>query len=90
MKRTALDIPHPTTVGKTLWDARTDEGPFSGNGAVNMTVDEEFMSGYIAAKKEILASDIDISPLGSGSDYTAFLQRLGVCHLFSGFHRYLC
>jgi N-acetylated-alpha-linked acidic dipeptidase len=82
MKRSALDVPHPTIVGKTLWDARADEGPFTGNGAINMTVDPESMSGYTATKKEILSSDIGISPLGSGSDYTAFLQRLGVCHLF--------
>ena len=79
IKRSAFDVPHPTTEGKTLWDARTDEGPFAGD---NMTVDAKVMSAYVAAKKEMQASDASIHPLGSGSDYTVFLQRLGVrCQL---------
>lgn len=82
IKRTALDVPHPTTQGRTLWDARTDEGPFTGDGAASMTVDAEILSAYIAEKKEVQASDTNVSPLGSGSDYTVFLQRLGVSCLF--------
>lgn len=78
IKRSALDVPHPSTEGKTLWDARTDEGPFTRD---DMIVDAKIMSAYVAAKKEIQASDTSIHPLGSGSDYTVFLQRLGVrCH----------
>jgi N-acetylated-alpha-linked acidic dipeptidase len=83
IKRSALDVPHPTIEGKTLWDARTDEGPFTGDGTANMTVDAEVMSAYFTAKKEMQASDTSVNPLGSGSDYTVFLQRLGVsCHFF--------
>lgn len=79
IKRSAVDIPHPTAEGKTLWDARTDEGPFIGD---NMTVDAKVMSAYVATKKEMQVSDTNIRPLGSGSDYTVFLQRLGVrCQL---------
>lgn len=85
IKRTALDVPHPTTQGRTLWDARTDEGPFTGDGAANMTVDAEILSAYIAEKKEVQASDTNVSPLGSGSDYTVFLQRLGVASSDEGF-----
>jgi N-acetylated-alpha-linked acidic dipeptidase len=79
IKRTALDVPHPTEPGKTLWDARDDVGPFSPpNGSLsgNMTIDSEYLARYemeSAAAKEI-------GPLGSGSDYTVFLQRLGVSH----------
>ncbi|EDR12349.1 uncharacterized protein LACBIDRAFT_245820, partial [Laccaria bicolor S238N-H82] len=51
-KKAALDIPHPTIPGKTLWDAREDDG---------------------------------ILPLGSGSDFTVFLQRLGVRFSDEGF-----
>lgn len=81
IKRTALDVPHPTLQGKTLWDAREDEGPFTevkGSSSTNMTIDAEFLEAYTAAKREIHASDTGITPLGSGSDYTVFLQRLGV------------
>lgn len=88
--QTALDIPHPTKEGKTLWDARYDEGPFvvvdlDSRGRVpainvNMTAeaDAEFAVTYAAERKERLARKTGVSPLGSGSDYTVFLQRLGV------------
>jgi len=82
IKRTALDVPHPSSEGKTLWDARTDEGPFTDNGAANMTADAEFMRAYMATNKEMQVSDTGVHPLGSGSDYTPFLQRLGVSCVF--------
>lgn len=83
IKQTALDVPHPTIKGKTLWDARDDEGPFTGigdesAGKSNSTGDTDFMALYEAAEKERQASKTGISALGSGSDYTVFLQRLGV------------
>ncbi|KAI9056504.1 Zn-dependent exopeptidase [Trametes sanguinea] len=63
----ALDLPHPTDPGRTLWDARHDLGPFHGR-----------TSGeYIERKQETVEDIIDIAPLGSGSDFTPFLQRLG-------------
>lgn len=71
IRRTAQDIPHPTRPGKSLWDARNDDGPFEGIG------DEDFMASYAASelKGHGLTS---VKPLGSGSDFTVFLQHLGV------------
>lgn len=84
IKQTALDIPHPTKPGKSLWDARNDEGPFTGVGPDfasrgNATVDVDFMEAYLSSRKEAQKSDTGVMPLGSGSDFTVFLQRLGVC-----------
>jgi hypothetical protein len=72
IRQTAQDVPHPTQPGKTLWDARDDEGPFEGIG------DEEFMTSYAASELKRHALDTGIEPLGSGSDFTVFLQHLGV------------
>jgi len=90
IKQTALDVPHPTIKGKTLWDARDDEGPFTGigdesAGKSNSTGNTDFMASYEAAEKERQASKTGISALGSGSDYTVFLQRLGVASTDQGF-----
>ena len=67
----ALEIPHPTEPGRTLWDARTDVGPYAGN------ADVEAIAVY-AEKQQTQSSSTGIYPLGSGSDFTVFLQRLGV------------
>ena len=72
VRRTAEDIPHPILPHKTLWDASRDEGPFKGTG------DKEFMASYEAEKLKRASSGTGIAALGSGSDYTVFLQRLGV------------
>ncbi|HEV7736220.1 MAG TPA: hypothetical protein VGO47_02460, partial [Chlamydiales bacterium] len=69
LKSVAQDLPHPTDEGRTLWDARNDQGPFTGQN------DSE--SG---ARSAVVDEGLGIHPLGSGSDYTAFLQRLGVCN----------
>lgn len=75
MRQSAVDVPHPTELGKTLWDARTDKGPFkTGTG-----IDDEYMKAYQQAENAKRSSETGIPPLGSGSDYTVFLQRLGVC-----------
>ena len=62
--------PHPTKPGKTLWDAREDTGVFQG------AIDDEVLQMYDTQLAQ--ADDVGISPLGSGSDYTVFLQRIGV------------
>ncbi|KAG5648992.1 hypothetical protein DXG03_000341 [Asterophora parasitica] len=85
IKQAALEIPHPTVEGKTLWDARNDEGPFKGVGHTEATIDPDFLEAYNAAKKELRASDTGVSPLGSGSDFTVFLQRLGIASSDEGF-----
>ncbi|KAL1946513.1 hypothetical protein VTO73DRAFT_14617 [Trametes versicolor] len=77
----ALDIPHPTAPGKTLWDARNDIGPFHG------PADAAFVEAYLA--KQLAKQDGDvggIEPLGSGSDFTPFLQRLGVASMDETFN----
>lgn len=81
LKAAALDVPHPFTEGKSLWDARHDEGPYSGASGIyngSMVADMEYLSRYEADQKAREALDIGIDPLGSGSDYTVFLQRIGV------------
>ncbi|KIK69969.1 hypothetical protein GYMLUDRAFT_212939 [Collybiopsis luxurians FD-317 M1] len=112
IRRTALDVPHPSgEKGKTLWDARNDEGPFKPFGPLgpdgrlgaivaanhinNSTVfsyrllevgklhaDADVMESYEAGRKE---RGTGVGPMGSGSDYTVFLQRLGVASADQGF-----
>ena len=72
IRRTAKDIPHPTDPKRTLWDAGTDVGPYSG------PVDAEFLAVHEAGMKR-RSSPTGVYTLGSGSDFTVFLQRLGVC-----------
>lgn len=67
-----MDVPHPTAPNKTLWDAGSDIGPFRDGVA-----DAEFMAMY-ESKQQLKASETGIPVLGSGSDFTVFLQRLGV------------
>ncbi|KAJ3508658.1 hypothetical protein NLJ89_g5631 [Agrocybe chaxingu] len=86
IQQTALDVPHPTVAGKTLWDALDDEGPLKGLQAANTSsVDPEFMEMYANEIAELKASNTRVRPLGSGSDYTVFLQRLGVASTDQGF-----
>ncbi|KAF9452414.1 Zn-dependent exopeptidase [Macrolepiota fuliginosa MF-IS2] len=75
IKDVALNVDHPTFPGKKLWDARNDEGPYKG---LNLTIDQEFLEVYEQANAERKASKTSVYPLGSGSDFTVFLQRLGV------------
>ena len=62
----------------TRWDARTDVGPYEG------TMDKDFEKNYQLEQKgnSMKGVGTDVTPLGSGSDFTVFLQRLGVCHLY--------
>ncbi|KAG1884088.1 Zn-dependent exopeptidase [Suillus subluteus] len=75
IQRSAQDVPHPTDAEKTLWDAHFDVGPYGG------PVDAEFARMW--DKK--ISNEPQIGPLGSGSDYTVFLQRLGVASSDQGF-----
>ncbi|KAF9054950.1 Zn-dependent exopeptidase [Hymenopellis radicata] len=77
IKQTALDVPHPIIPGKTLWDAREDEGPFRNDSAA-FTVDVDVLLQYESEQKVKKDLVTGVHPLGSGSDYTVFLQRLGV------------
>jgi N-acetylated-alpha-linked acidic dipeptidase len=78
IKQAALEVPHPTALGKTLWDARNDQGPYVNLLGSNATIDKEVLAAYQAAELEKQSLSVGVGPLGSGSDYTVFLQRLGV------------
>ena len=74
VRDTAKLVSHPTIAGSTLWDARKDRGKLYGNLSDEAVaqVNTEMDAGIIADE---LSS---IRPLGSGSDFTVFLQRIGV------------
>ncbi|KAF8969506.1 hypothetical protein BDZ97DRAFT_2055919 [Flammula alnicola] len=86
MKQTALDIPHPTDEARTLWDAIGDDGPYKDFvQGFNETIDSDFLELYNQKEHKLQASETKVYPLGSGSDFTVFLQRLGVACLHQGF-----
>ncbi|KAG7095262.1 hypothetical protein E1B28_006035 [Marasmius oreades] len=77
IRRAADDLPHPTRKNATLWDATKDQGDLFGehlNGSVS-----------IRALQTNVLDALGIGALGSGSDYTVFLQRLGVPSMNHGF-----
>lgn len=80
IRRTAQDVPYTSSAGQTLWDARDAVGPL----ATGEHVDPEFMAAYEAAEMRRRAAKNIVDPLGSGSDWTVFLERLGVT-LFASF-----
>lgn len=122
MRNAALDIPHPTIPGRSLWQARLDRGPLYGQvdeealkvweeqygvpvvEAEDFALDSE--SGQLAsvvAHQDSLLTEVragakldangvrvssastGVTPLGSGSDYTVFLQRIGIASSNIGF-----
>jgi N-acetylated-alpha-linked acidic dipeptidase len=74
VRETAKRVPHPQIYDRTLWDARTDRGKLYGNlsddaiALMNAEMDAEITNDELS----------NIRPLGSGSDFTVFLQRIGV------------
>ncbi|KAJ4494602.1 hypothetical protein C8J55DRAFT_497082 [Lentinula edodes] len=124
IRRTAMDVPHPSEEGKTLWDAKEDEGPFKPFGPVgpdgefglvmlnngdtdaqgvnttisshrileigNIHADADVMEAYEATRNIRLGKTegkdgTAVGPMGSGSDFTVFLQRLGIASSDQGF-----
>ncbi len=88
MKETAEDVPPPTIPGRTLWQARLDSGDLFGpvDPEVQKMYDEQLGNPLMDEDFETTENDapvhsqaLGVSPLGSGSDYTVFLQRIGVC-----------
>lgn len=71
LRSTAEQIPHPTSEGRSLWDARLDEGELFGE-------DSDAKVAPIHKEIKTTADGPDVGPLGSGSDYTVFLQHIGV------------
>jgi N-acetylated-alpha-linked acidic dipeptidase len=84
IRANALEVPHPTAPNKTLWDARNDMGPFTQGSA-----DADFMATWNKKQDEQLRTtggdELGVPPLGSGSDFTVFLQRLGVASMDGSF-----
>ncbi|KAI0053738.1 Zn-dependent exopeptidase [Auriscalpium vulgare] len=78
IRETAEQLPHPTDPTRTLWDARQDQGELFGQ-------HDDAESLAMEAETTVVPDSIGVSPLGSGSDFTVFLQRLGVASLSSGF-----
>ncbi|KAJ7230581.1 hypothetical protein GGX14DRAFT_411473, partial [Mycena pura] len=74
--QTARDVPHPTVPGKTLLDARHDNGPISI--PENASADPGYLAAYDAELVNRRTAKSIFNPLGSGSDFTVFLQRIGV------------
>lgn len=74
LRETAKVVPHPTTTDATLWDARKDRGKLYGNLSDEAIVQITTGADVKAAGNELSS----VKPLGSGSDFTVFLQRLGV------------
>ncbi|KAJ8082686.1 Vacuolar protein sorting-associated protein 70 [Marasmius tenuissimus] len=75
------DLPHPTRENATLWDATKDTGNLFGQGIM----DEEALAvreSKLGAKQ---TDALGVGVLGSGSDYTVFLQRLGIASTNNGF-----
>lgn len=70
--KTAKEVPHPTKSGKSLWDAGKDIGPYEGE------IDVAFNAMYNATQSRKGSAFTGVMPMGSGSDFTVFLQRIGV------------
>ncbi|KAF8842762.1 Zn-dependent exopeptidase [Paxillus ammoniavirescens] len=78
LRNTAEQIPHPTSEGRSLWDASSDNGELYGE-----KLDAEALVMYEEAQST--ADSTGVKPLGSGSDYTVFLQYIGVPSAEAGF-----
>ncbi|KII94969.1 hypothetical protein PLICRDRAFT_169670 [Plicaturopsis crispa FD-325 SS-3] len=87
IRKTAEDIPHPTNASRTLWDAKEDSGPFKGPSSFSpLTGMADALMGA-PNHGDSGASATGVSALGSGSDFTVFLQRLGVASTDQGFEQ---
>lgn len=81
LKKVAQEVPHPTTEGKTLWDAREDDGVLANATEAfqgNMKVDHGVYRNSMDRKERLASLGSGVDALGSGSDFTVFLQRIGV------------
>ncbi|KAJ6515539.1 Zn-dependent exopeptidase [Mycena sanguinolenta] len=79
---TARDVPHPAIPGKTLFDAQYDNGPIS---IPESHADLDFVAAYEAAEAHRQHANGLLAPLGSGSDFTVFLEHLGIASSAEGF-----
>ncbi|KAF9491377.1 Zn-dependent exopeptidase [Pleurotus eryngii] len=73
IRQTAEELPHPTEAGRSLWSATSDSGKLFGLNASSGAVSSDIREGEITS-----TAPIGVNPLGSGSDYTVFLQWIGI------------
>ncbi|KAF8583526.1 Zn-dependent exopeptidase [Ramaria rubella] len=78
VRKAAEDLPHPTRPGSSLWDATGDRGTLTG------PADAAVMA-MAEADEQLAKQGLGVSALGSGSDFTVFLQRIGVASSNGGF-----
>ncbi|KAI0638348.1 Zn-dependent exopeptidase [Trametes polyzona] len=76
----AEEIEHPTKPGKTLWDATKDSGVLTGD-----HIDAESLVAYEESEASAAVDATGVGLLGSGSDFTVFVQRAGVASNNIGF-----
>lgn len=79
VRNAAQKVTHPTDKTRTLWDARNDRGALTGPGGLE-EVDEDVVRMFELQHGSMTSGgeSVDVGVLGSGSDFTVFLQRLGV------------
>ncbi|KAH9843828.1 Zn-dependent exopeptidase [Rhodofomes roseus] len=83
LRSAAETVAHPTKPGLTLWDARNDQGPLFGRTGDHFDV--EAKANYEDELAQMAVDELGVGVLGSGSDYTVFLQRIGVASTNNGF-----
>ena len=74
----AQDVPSGADPSLTVWDSRSDGGDWKEWRLNALGIEEEDF-------EELALSGTGVSPLGSGSDFTSFLQRYGVASGNIGF-----
>ncbi len=68
IRSTAEKITHPTDPNRTLWDAKSDAG----------TLEQRYPIEGKFSPQSNETDSLGVVPLGTGSDFTVFLQRIGV------------
>ncbi|KAG8988073.1 hypothetical protein FRB90_002974 [Tulasnella sp. 427] len=91
LRQAAIDLPHPTDANRTLWDARQDSGTYTGPKAPHLSgrsleeIGADHFAEQLLMEEFAKPDNLNIRPLGSGSDYTVFLQRIGIASSDEGF-----
>ena len=76
IRNIAEELPHPIDKGRTLWDATNDDGKLFGlMGHANISAKEVKPTRAVELANP---DNIGVYLLGSGSDFTVFMQRNGV------------
>jgi hypothetical protein len=73
-----MSVPYPVGSNLTLWDARLNKGPFTEPALLDTQDVSELVADRAAEELKVEQDELPIAALGSGSDYTVMLQRLGV------------